>query len=326
MRLKWNAAHFSSILLILLASVSSQAQVISGVEWAGADRIGAEELSSGSLLKRGAVLTDGLLQLEMARVDSVYFSRGYLAVELGIGIEPSGDAVAVRMTLYEGDRATIGEVTVTGGTDDEKEGLIESLGLASGTGFDPLGMGRRMEKYLDLKVESGYPFAQVWLTGFSFDDQRNSVDLVISQYSGERASVSDVIFEGIAGTDSSFALRMSRLQKGGRYSERDLERCYEYLSGSGVFKSVERARVIMREAGAVDIVVPVVEKNNSNSFLGAFGFYQEDSGDYKLNGSLNLDLRNIAGKGRDINLDWLNDGQKYSDTKLVFREPDLISI
>ncbi len=326
MRLRWNAAHFSSILVILLASVSSRAQVISGVEWAGADRIGVEELSSGSFLKRGAALTEDLMRLEMARVDSVYFSRGYLAVELDIGLLHSGDAVAVRMTLFEGERASIRDVTVTGCTGDEKEDLIESLGIATGSGFDPLRLGRRMKEYLDLKVESGYPFAQVWLTGFSFDDRLNSVDLVISQYSGERATVSNVVFEGIAGTDSSFALRISRLKKGGLFSERDIERCRDYLTGSRVFKSVGLVRVLMREAAEVDLVIPVVEKDNSNSFLGAFGFYQEDSGDYKLNGSLSLDLRNIAGKGRDINLDWLNDGQKYSDTKLIYREPFFLSM
>ncbi|MBN2185436.1 MAG: hypothetical protein JW746_08925 [Candidatus Krumholzibacteriota bacterium] len=317
---------FSSILAIALAAFSSQAQVISKVEWIGADLIDREELSSASLLSRGAILTQNLMRLELARIDSIYFSHGFLAVEMEVDIVPSNDAVAVRLILFEGKKASIGEVTITGGSVSEKEEMIKRLGIEEETEFDPRKLGLSMKEFLDRQVDSGYPFAQVWLTGFSFDDSTNSVDLVISQYRGDRSTISNIIFEGIARTDSSFALRISRLERGDRFREKDLEMCSDYLARSGIFRSIGQVRVIMRDAGKVDLVVPVVEKKNNNSFLGAFGFYQEDTGDYRLNGSLNLDLRNIAGKGRDINLDWLNDGQKYSNTRLVFREPFFLSM
>ena len=326
MRLKWNAARFSSILAIVLAAVSSQAQVISKVEWLGVDLIDREELISESYLDRGTIFTENLMKLELARVDSVYFSHGFLAVELEVDLLPVDDAVAVRLSLFEGKKATIGEITVTGGSVPEKEDLIKSLGIEEETDFEPLLLGESMAVFLDRQVDSGYPFAQIWLTGFSFDDSTNRVDLVFSQYRGDRSTVSNIIFEGIARTDSSFALKMSRLKRGKPFREKDLERCSDYLVGSGLFKSIGQIRVIRSDEARVDLVIPVVEKKNNNSFLGAFGFYQEDSGDYRLNGSLRLDLRNVAGKGRDINLDWLNDGQKYSNTRLIFKEPFFLSM
>ncbi|MBN2071445.1 MAG: hypothetical protein JW814_08310 [Candidatus Krumholzibacteriota bacterium] len=327
MRLKWSAVLFSSMtFLILISAGGARGQAIRKVEWRGSDLVASNELVSETFLRRGEILTERMIEMELARIDSIYFSHGLLGVEIEIDTLLSGGKVSVGVKLYEGEQALVGKITVTGGSDHDRRSLPGRLGLEEGRTFEPRRLGRSMEVYLREQVDSGYPFAQIWMTGFSFDRQANTVDIVFSQYNGDISIISGVTFEGIARTDTSVALRTSRLGKGKRFSERDLEKSQEYLGSSGLFRSTGRIRVIRSDMGKVELVVPVIEKENSNSFLGAFGFSRKDDGDYRLNGSLRLDLRNIAGKGRDVSLDWLNDGQKYSNTRLLFTEPFLFSM
>ncbi len=299
--------------------------VIRGVSWSGAVKLRPGDIASGTLLREGRVLTDDLIDMELARLDSLYFSVGLLSAQVGVDTTITGDGVEIRLELYEGERTTVGKISVSGQETMGSEEIEKRLGVAVGEFFDPVAVGEMMMDLLEYYTSSGYPFAQVWMTGFGFDRDSNSVELSFSVYDGDRSVIARIVPQGNSKTDSSLVVKTSRLHKGNTFREEELQRAVRYLSNSGLFENVLEPGVVAGEKGAVDLILPVEEKNRSNLFQGAFGFSRKDDGDYRVNGSVDLELGNIAGTGRDFSFRWLNDGEGYSMTELLYAEPFLFS-
>jgi outer membrane protein insertion porin family len=196
---------------------------------------------------------------------------------------------------------------------------------ATGERFDPFALEESLRGLLAFYNESGYPYAQVWLTGFQYLPASNTVELAVSVSEGVRSRIARVVFEGISKTDSSVALRTSRLEPGSMYGEKRVASATKYLRTSGYFESVGEARLERPSGGAVDVIIPVRDIQRGNLFQGALGFSRKEGGDYVLNGSIAFDLRNIAGTGRRAHFDWLNNGERYSRFLLKYREPFLFS-
>jgi outer membrane protein assembly factor BamA len=322
---KWKAALISSAALVLMLPTSPRAASIRSVTYSGAVVIPASELMRQSLLREGLAYSDSLVSLEVIRVDSLYFSIGYLAAEVRPETSVSDTIVDVRLAITEGEPANVGKISVSGAELIGEAEARERIRPTAGRRFDPFILEESLRELLALYNDFGYPYAQVWLTGFEYDRGANEVGLTVSVSEGERSAIGRVVFEGIAKTDSSTALRISRLRSGAVFSERDLATARRFLRGAGVFESVGDARLERREAGSVDVIIPVKDVARGNSFQGAIGFSRREQGDYVLNGSVGLELRNIAGTGRDVHFDWLNDGEAYSRLALRFREPFLFS-
>jgi outer membrane protein insertion porin family len=322
---RWKAALISSVLLAFFIPASALGGAIRTVSYSGTRVISSSELAGRSLLRAGVAYSDSLVSLEIVRVDSIYFSRGYLDVDIQQDTSASTEGIDVRLGITEREAARIGKVSVTGA---ELIGEAEARRLvrpAPGDLFDPFVLQQSLRELLGRYNESGFPYAQVWLTGFDYRSGANEVDVTVSISEGERSAIARVVFEGLARTDSSLALRTSRLKTGTTFSERRVERARSYLRGAGYFESVGEARLERRSSGRVDLVVPVKEIERANSLQGALGFSRKEQGDYVLNGSVAVGLNNIAGTGRNVRFDWVNDGEDFSRLALQFKQPFLFS-
>ena len=303
----------------------SEAGVIRAVRYSGFDAISAAELARQSLLRAGAEYSDSLVSSEVVRVDSLYFSIGFVGARVKADTSVSSGGVDIHLAIQEGEPARIGTVSVSGAELIGEADAMRRVRPSAGERFDPFVLEESLRGLLMFYNESGYPYAQVWLTGFRYLPATNEVELTISVSEGERSRLSRVVFEGIAKTDSSVALRTSRLKPGSVYAERRIANARKYLRGAGYFQSVGDARIERRSSGAVDVIIPVKEIERGNLFQGAVGLSRRANGEYVLNGSVDLELRNIAGTGRLAHFDWLNDGERYSKLALKFREPFLFS-
>ncbi len=318
------ALIFSSILLST-ASPEARGAGIGRVEWPDTRVFSREELKKDTFLEQGVEFTDSLEAEETARLDSLYFSKGYLSSGISVNGTGDRDKTDLKVSISEGDRAVIGDVVVTG-----DESLILKAGsglnvLREGDPFSPGRMREAMGKTLDIYNRAGFPFAQVWVTGFRYDERKNLVNISFSVVSGEEARIGGILFEGLTKTDTSVALSASRLEKGDIFDEEMLSRAERYLKYSGLFAEVSDSRVARSGKGSVTLVIPVEEKEKNNFFEGVFGFSREDDGDYEINGYLDLKLNNLAGSGRNAGFSWLNDGKKYSKTEISYYEPFLFS-
>ncbi|HER42992.1 MAG TPA: hypothetical protein ENO08_00850, partial [Candidatus Eisenbacteria bacterium] len=318
-------AGLISSALILLTACAARGGEIRSVRFSTTGDLPASLLSGGSLLEKGAALSDSLLDLEMLRIDSLCFSRGRLAAAVGIDTLAAAGGVDVRIAVDEGEWTRIGSVAVTGSSAVSPVEKEEILSLRRGGRFLPADLERALGRLLEFYNGSGYPFAQVWLTGFEFDEETNEVDLAISIFEGETSVVSDVSFRGLSGTDSSFALKLTRVRIGSAFDERSVAGGREYLRASGLFGRVGEPIVEQIGKGTVGLVYPVEELERNNLFQGGFGVSQKDGDDYVLSGAVDLVLRNIAGRGRNADLSWVNNGERYSRLELSYSEPFVFS-
>ena len=317
------AALISSLALCCIWPVSPEAGVIRSVSYRGASVISSAALESQSLLRTGAAYSDSLVSMEVVRVDSLYFSDGYLGVDVRADTSSTRGGIDVRFMITEGEASRIGKISVSGADLIGEAEAVRRMRPRSGDPFDPFALAQSLRGLLGLYNESGYPYAQVWLTGFEYRRDANEVDITVSISTGGRSTIANIVFEGIAQTDSAVALRTSRLHPGSVYSEKRIAVAERCLRSAGYFQSVGSARLERRSSGAVNVIIPVKEIEHGNFFQGAMGFSRTEQRKYVLNGSIGLELRNIAGTGRGVHFDWLNDGKDYSRLALKFREPFL---
>lgn len=325
MRSRWKAVLTSSLLLLAATVARGENDgAVRRVSWLGARRLSAKLIAADNPLAAGETFSDSLVAEGLRHADSLYFAHGMLDTGFDVDTLRAGRDIDVTVTVREGAVAALGELTITGTGALAPAAALEIVGVREGDPFDPAFVGEGMGRLLGRYTDEGFPWAQVWLTGFSVDRVRHRVDLDFSVFEGERSTVAAVRFEGIGHTDTSVALRTARLQAGGAFREEDLAAARRRLAGAGLFSEVGEPVVRRRGGGAVEVVIPVTENKRPNAFQGAFGFSQKENGDYRLNGSALLDLRNIAGTGRGARFDWLNDGEDYSRIELAYLEPFLL--
>jgi len=299
---------------------------ISKVRWEGLDLLDAGAVGRDSYLRAGGQLSDSLVDLELGRIDSLYFSAGLLGARVAVDTTMRRDVVDITVLISEGSRTRTGRVTISGSEVIPETELAERLGVTGGTPFDPVSLERSMKDLLVELNNSGYPYAQVWMTGFEYDVETNTVDLTFAVYGGEESIVETVIFDGLTKTDTSLALRTSRLVTGARFDEEKLSRASRYLLASGLFAEVKPPEVRRLSPGRVDVRIPVEEARMGNSIQGIFGFAKKEEEGYITNGSVDLALKNIGGSGRDVDFRWLNDGLSFQTLHFRYSEDFLFGL
>ncbi len=309
--------------IVFLFAVTAQAgeRKIRTVTYSGAEVVQPSVLYSGSRLKSGIAFSDSLLDFELLRIDSLYFSQGRLAVSVSIDTLTGPESVDISMEIEEGEQTRIAAVKISGPSAIPLDQAARILGLNEGDLFRPVDIETALGSLLRAYNTSGYPYAQVWLTQFDYDAALNRVNLAVSVFEGERSVLSSVMFDGLSKTDSSFALRVSRLRTGVRYDEEAVMLGRTYLQAAGVFRSVGEPAVLQLEKGKVAIRYPVEEADRSNLFQGALGVAQRGGDDYVLSGAVDLDLKHIGGMGRDAHLSWMDNGESHSRLSLSYHEP-----
>jgi len=300
--------------------------LISKVRWEGLEQLDERAVGRNSYLRKGERLSERLIDQELGRIDSLCFSAGLLAARAAVDTVMKGESAEITILISEGSPTRIGRVRFSGSEVIPEGELAGRLGVGEGTLFDPAALESSMRDLLAGLNRAGYPYAQVWMTGFEYDPGTNTVDLTFSVYGGEESRIEEVIFEGLTRTDTSLALRTSRLSTGGRFDERKLARAASYLSASGLFAGVAQPEVSRLGPGRVSVKIPVEEKERGNSIEGIFGFAKKETEGYITNGSVDLALRNIGGSGRDVDFRWLNDGLSYRTLHFRYAEDFFLSL
>ncbi len=317
------AALTFSIAFLLAVTAQAGERKIRNVTYRGAEVVRPSLLYSGSLLGEGAAFSDSLLESELLRIDSLYFHQGRLAAAVSVDTIAGPESVDISIDIDEGEQTRIAEIKISGPSAIQPEQAALIMGLNEGDLFRPGNLEAALGYLLEAYNTTGYPYAQVWLTQFDYNAVSNSVDLAISVFEGEQSTLSRVTFEGLSKTDSSFALRVSRLETGMSYDERAVMLGRTYLQAAGIFRVVGEPVVLQLGKGRVGVRYPVEEVDRSNLFQGALGVAQRGGDDYVLSGAVDLELKHIGGTGRDAHLSWMDNGESHSRLSLSYHEPFL---
>lgn len=308
--------------LWLLAVLTITAAAAAGAP-AGGVTIDGNRLLRTEYLRR--LLPDGLWRRErdddvLRRVQQAYIQRGYLFAK--IRLERGGADSTLVVRVDEGRPARFGRVRIAGASHLREEEVSRIMGVESGATFRPDRMQNGIDALLRRYDGDGFPFAQVWMDSLRLDPDAHGVDLAIHIVEGRNQTVSRVAVGGLQKTREEMAVKLSGLGLGQRYDGGRLNEAYLRLTNSGLFEDVAYPEVKMSSRGSgVEVVIQVVESRKNNSFSSAFGFAdREGTTDRVLSGVVRLDLVNIGGTLRDMNVLWRNDGAGRTETRLRFRQ------
>ncbi len=268
---------------------------------------------------RRDVLKPGVLDTDVATVENLYHSRGFLSARAAWKVSLTGDGrnADVEIRVTEGQRAVLRSVEVRGNRaipDDRLRGLLRSR---VGTPFDAVGVYGDLERMRALYDAEGYLDARVE------DDLRSdgeNVDLVYAIVEGERKTLRNVEIEGNRVTRESVIRRLVPLAEGDPISQAKLQKIQTDLSRTGLFSEV---RISWADApgppGRQTLKISVREADDL--VLGAGAAYDTFNGP-----TVQLDAAdtNLRGSGWFSGLSLLQ-GSKVQRQQLTFRAPRAVA-
>jgi outer membrane protein assembly factor BamA len=256
----------------------------------------------------------------LRRLQQAYIQRGYLSARILLERHPADSTLV--LLVDEGGAARFGRVRIAGAGNFPEQEIRRTLGVESGSTFRPVRLQDGIEEMLQRYDAAGFPFAQVWMDSLQLDPDASRVDLTIHIVEGGSQKVSRVEVAGLQKTREELAVKLSGLAAGDTYDGERLNEAYLRMSNSGLFEDVAYPEIKLSPRGdGVEALIRVVESPRSNRFSSAFGFAdREGATDRVLSGVVRLDLANIGGTLRDMNVFWRNDGAGRSETRLRFRQ------
>jgi outer membrane protein insertion porin family len=260
----------------------------------------------------------GEVPVSIARIQGIYYSRGYLSARFFV--EYDRDSTSVKIRIEEGEQARYGNVNFKATIPVDEKELGRKLGAAAGMPFRPLDLDRRIKALLDEFDREGYPFVQIWIDGLEFHPGTGTVDLSLFLMDGGKKKLSKIVFEGLRRTRPEVASRISGLKEGETYSGDKVSQAVERLEAMQYFTSVRPARIVLSpDGGSVEAHIEVEEPRRRHSMAGAMGYAQgENGGSGVLSGFARMNLVNIGGRLKDLGVDWSNDGAGRSETRIRF--------
>jgi outer membrane protein assembly factor BamA len=309
----WLVLLFASMLIVSAASASSEQDPyprIEGQRLMTADRIIHILGSAG--------WDDGKRSEALQALHKVYYMEGYLFASTRLEKRGS-DTVLI---IEEGEPARFGVSRLHGAKTMGEEEAIRLLGIAQGSRFIPRELDKRIGDLLEHYDELGFPFAQVWIDSVGMEAQGTDIAIVVFIVEGGKKRLAKINVTGLTKTKPDLVVDLSGLEVGEPYDGRILEDAYLRLQSSGIFEDVSYPRIkLSTESEGVEAFFVLKEPQRHNSLASALGYAKrEGSDDEVLSGMVRLNLLNIGGTLRDLNIYWNNDGAGKNELKLAYKD------
>ncbi|KJY82316.1 outer membrane protein assembly protein YaeT [Vibrio galatheae] len=294
--------------------------------------IGNEQFTDKELLSRFELnvdvawwnfLSDDKYQKQVLAGDiealkSYYLDRGYLKFQIDstqVAISPDKKGVYITLGLNEGLPYTVKDVKFRGellGKDDEFEELVTFEAGETYNGSEVTSLEENVKRLLG---EAGYAYPQV-RTIPEFDDENQSVSLVVNVEAGKRIYVRDIRFVGNNSTKDEVLRREMRQMEGSWLNSKSIETGKGRLNRLGFFETVDVQTVrVPGSEDQVDLVYNVKEANSGSVNFGVG--YGTESG---ISFQVGLQQDNFAGTGNRVGINaMMNDYQK--NVSLDYRDP-----
>ena len=287
-----------------------------------ADVRGNDALSDGQIreLCDGMAWTEAGQQQALRRVQDAYIQSGFLFASLRFEMV-SADSAFV-LLVDEGPRPRFGKIRVTGAEHFSERTILQTLHAEHGRPYSSESLQQGIDELLERYDHEGFPFAQVWVDSMQLEPASAQVTMSLYIVEGGVRSLTAVEVEGDTETKEELIVKLSGLSVGGPYNGAKLRESYMRLASTGIFDEVAYPTVQMSPDGdGVQALLRVVEPEKRHSFSGAFGYADREVDQEKiLSGFISLELNNIGGTLKDLNVFWRNDGAGRSETRLGFQQ------
>jgi outer membrane protein insertion porin family len=289
-----------------------------GVQVTGNTGISLDEIKSLLVLKPGDLYVASHLDATVGALVRVYRTRGFRwadvkSSETEAGADGGNALIRPTITIVEGPRAVLGEVTVTGAKALSESEIRRVMQLQSGQPYyEPSITAARDAVQLEY-LNLGYSTVQVALAP-ELSEDRTRVDLAIKIVEGAQTLVDHVIIVGNRRTSEDVIRREVLLRPGAPLGLKDLLESRRRLSALGLFRRIDVRQLEHGQASRRDVLVTVEEgpataigyggglEASSVLRAGLDGGGAEERLEFAPRGFFDIGRRNLGGKNRSINL------------------------
>jgi outer membrane protein insertion porin family len=289
-----------------------------GVQITGNTGISLDELKPLLVLKPGDLYVASHLDAIVGALVRLYRTRGYRwvdvkASETDAGNDGGNALIRPAITIVEGPRAVLGEVTLTGTKALSDAEIRRVMQLQTGQPYYEPSISAARDaiqlEYLNL----GFSTVQISLAPALSEDRRR-VDLTFNIVEGPQTLVDHVIIVGNTRTSEEIIRREVLLRPGAPLGLQDLLESRRRLSALGLFRRIDVRQLEHGQASRRDVLVVVEEAPataigyggglEATSVLraGLDGRGAEEHPEFAPRGFFDIGRRNLGGKNRSISL------------------------
>ncbi|MYI68989.1 MAG: outer membrane protein assembly factor BamA [Boseongicola sp. SB0673_bin_14] len=247
-----------------------------------------------------------------------YRSRGYVDIQiLGTSVELSRerDATFVTFTIREGQKYSVGEITISSEFDDtDVQDYEGALRIRSGNTWSPTLVDEQIARLERLALQQGFDFLRVDPV-ITRNERDLSLDVEFALVRGPRIFVERIDISGNQTTLDRVIRRQFTTVEGDPFNPREIRNAAERIRALGFFRT---AAVDTRPGSRSDqIIVDVDVEEQPTGLLSFGGTYNDDSG-FAL--AVNFSERNFLGRGQSLAFR-IESGTDDARTTLSFTEP-----
>lgn len=249
---------------------------------------------------------------------SYYLDRGYLKFQVDstqVSISPDKKGVYIALTVQEGAPYTVSGVKFQGELIGKEDEFKELVTFEDGDIYNGSAVTRLEENVKRILGEAGYAYPQV-RTMPEFDDENQTVSLVINVEAGNRIYVRDIKFVGNTSTKDEVLRREMRQMESSWLNSKSIETGKNRLNRLGFFETVDVQTIrVPGSDDQVDLVYSVKEANSGSVNFGV-GYGTESGVSFQVG----LQQDNFIGSGNRVGINaMMNDYQK--NISLDYRDP-----
>jgi outer membrane protein insertion porin family len=183
-------------------------------------------------------------------------------------------------------------------------------------------MDQAIDRVLEGAGEAGRPFAKWVTSSVELDVEKHIVNIEATLLAGYSAWLGPVTTSLPPGRASEFAVRTSGLRAGAPFRQSDLDRAVDRLLARDLYAQVDEPVVYVTAAvDTVGVELPIIPRRKANRLQVILGLSRREDGGSRLSGQVDLDLPNLAGTGRALNVGWRDDGDRTSRFGFRYLEP-----
>ena len=249
------------------------------------------------------------------RIVAAYREAGFVFAETSPDIEPMSENtktnnasdMAIAVTIVEGKRVRIGEVTLAGNERFSSVEIRDQLNLRQGKLFTTGNLEQGLERIQTLYSKYGYPKVEIAPKDFRFSTETGTVDFQLNIREGAQIQIGEVKISGLKKTKTAVVLREILVKPNQRFDQRDIDASYRRLRNLGYFYQINPN---VLEAGATENKINFhahVTEAKTGRLSGVIGYAPPDSeadAAPQLTGVLEARETNLLGTGRQINFYW----------------------
>ena len=289
----------------------------SGVQVTGSQAVSPEDIAPLIRMAPGDLFVASRLGTIEGAIRQVYRSRGFATAEIASAVNETGSGLVTPViTIKEGPRIVIGEVTIAGNETVPGERLRAVLTVAPGQPYSGPAIARDRDALLGFYLDEGYASADVRAatatSAVTADTARAHITFRVAE--GPQTIVEHIFITGNLRTRVNVIQRELQIEEGKPLGLAALTESRRRLSALGLFRRIQISAISHGDARLRDVVVAVEEAQQTT--IGYGGGLQvdrllrapdDDGGareryEFAPRGFFEIGRRNLGGRNRSLNL------------------------